>query len=388
MHARIAFAMLAAAFALATTAFAQAPDTTSAPGALDPRQFPTGAPPAGSSITNPAISVIGWVQAVAGNDTLAQEQAIELREAELALQAAVDPYTRADFFIGVGEHGVELEEGTITWLALPGGGQAKVGKFLADLGKFNRTHAAETPFADRPLAAEAFLGDHGLATTGVAASVLLPAPVYWDVTANVGTIPEGHEDDEHGGEAEDGEDHAGEAGAVFEADSRSDLFALGRTSVFLPMGGDADLNLGVSYANALANADARETQGNRAQLATGDVTFRWKDSRRNDRSLLLQAELTALQGDGEAAERYHGWFGYGIWQLTRRIKVGARWDWTQLPGVHEHERGALALIQFKPSEFSTMSVQARRIWEPGDTERDAVFFKWVFNIGPHGAHPY
>lgn len=364
MRSRIVITMLAAAFALASPSFAQTSDTTT-----------TGAPPAGSSITNPAISVIGWLQAVAGNDTLAQEHAFELREAELALQAAVDPYTRADFFVAVGEHGVELEEGFITWLALPGGGQAKLGRFRADLGKFNRTHPPETPFADRPLATEAFLGEEGLVTNGLAASLLLPNPanLYWDVTANIGTVPEGHDDEEH---------------PVFEADSRSDLLTLGRTSVFVPVGGSADINLGASYANALARADVRDAEGNRAQLATGDVTFRWKDPRRNDRSLLLQSELTALEGDGDDSERYHGWFGYGLWQLARRIKVGARYDWTETPGLHANSTGALALVQFQPSEFSTMSVQARRIWEPGDTSRDAIFLKWIFNIGPHGAHPY
>jgi len=344
-----------------------------APRGVDPAQFPSGAPPAGSSITNPAISVIGWFQAAAGNDPAAAEHAFELHEAELAFQAAVDPFTRADFFMSASPAGFELEEGYITWLALPLNAQAKVGKFRADLGKFNRTHPPETPFADRPLSTEAFLGEEGLVTTGASLSTLISNPfgLYWDATANVGNLPDADEQ------------------PTFQAVTRSDLLALGRTSVFVPAGTATDLNLGLSYANGLAREDARETEGNRAQLGTADVTLRWKNPRRSIyRSLVAQTEFTALQGSDTDAERYMGWFGYALYQFARQWKLGGRYDWTESPGDHANSTGALALLQYQPSEFSTMSVQLRRIWEPGDQSRDAAFFKWTFNIGPHGAHPY
>src|SRR5262245_47782277 len=199
------------------------------------------ASPGSPSVANPATSVIGWFQGVSGNDTTTQEKPFELREAELAFQAAVDPFTRADFFLSASQEGLDVEEGYITWLALPGGGQAKVGKFRADLGKFNRTHPPETPFADRPLVASAFLAGEGLSTTGVSASALIPNPLdlYWDVVANVGSVP-----------------GAGES-PLFEAGSRSDLLVVGRTSVFVPLHESADLNLGASYANAAAQPALR-----------------------------------------------------------------------------------------------------------------------------------
>ncbi len=344
-----------------------------APRGANPGQFPSGAPPSGSSITNPAISVIGWFQAAAGNDPTAAEHAFELREAELAFQAAVDPFTRADFFMSASSAGFELEEGYITWLALPFNAQAKVGKFRADLGKFNRTHPPETPFADRPLSTLAFLGEEGLVTTGASLSTLISNPfgLYWDATANLGNLPDVVEQ------------------PVFEAGSRSDLLALGRTSVFVPAGAAADFNFAVSYANGLNREPARETEGNRSQLGVADVTFRWKNPRRSIyRSLMAQGELTALEGSRTGAERYTGGFGYALYQFARQWKLGGRYDWTETPGVHENSTGALALLQYQPSEFSTMSVQFRRVWEPGDRSRDAAFFKWTFNIGPHGAHPY
>ena len=333
---------------------------------------PTGAPPASASITNPAISVIGWFQAVSGNDPSISQEPFALRESELSFQAAVDPFTRADFFMSAGPEGLDVEEGFITWLALPGGGQAKVGKFRADLGKFNRTHPPETPFADRPLAAEAFLGEEGLAVTGLSLSALVPNPLdwYWDVTGNVGTAPSAPES------------------PLFHPDSRSDVLALGRTSVFVPLRESVDLNLGLSYANALADSALR-SDGNRAGIGALDLTFRWKNPRRSIyRSLLAQVEWLGERGSRSGAERYTGAYAYAVYQLARQWKVGARYDWSESPGSHDNASGALALIQYQPSEFSTMSAQIRRVRVPGGTDHDAAFFKWTFNIGPHGAHPY
>jgi len=44
-----------------------------------------------------------------------------MHEAELGLQAIIDPYARADVFISFGEQGVNLEEGYLTFTSLPGG---------------------------------------------------------------------------------------------------------------------------------------------------------------------------------------------------------------------------------------------------------------------------
>ena len=365
MRRILAFAFVVAALAAPWRLEAQTPDSATPPS--------PSAPTAGSALTNPAISVIGWFQAVGGNDPSAQEHPFELREAELAFQAAVDPFTRADFFLSAGPDGLEVEEGYITWLALPGGGQAKLGKFRTDFGKFNRTHPPETPFADRPLATVAFLGEEGLSSTGLSASALVPNPLnlYWDVTANVGTVPDAAEN------------------PLFEAVSRSDLLVVGRSSLFVPMRESLDLNLGASYANAAAQAPLL-SQGNRAQLGVVDATLRWKNPRRSIyRSLLVQAEITGEQGSADGAQRLLGGFGYAIYQLARQWKVGARYDWTEGPALPEHLSGALGLVQYQPSEFSTLSLQGRRVHDPlADRDYDSAFFKWTFNIGPHGAHPY
>ena len=331
------------------------------------------APSRSASIGNPAISVIGWFQGVAGNDPTLPAEAFALPEAELAFQAAVDPFSRADFFISAGPEGLDVEEGTLTWLALPGGGQAKIGKFRADFGKFNRTHPPETPFADRPLAAEALLGEEGLAITGVAGSFLIPNPahLYWDLVAGVGAAP---------GAAES---------PVFGPEQRRDVLGLARTSVFVPLRESTDLNLGVSYAGARAHPALRG-DGDRTHLGAADLTLRWKNPRRSIyRSLLVQVELLAGRGSADGAPVRGGGYGYVVYQFARQWKAGARLDRTDVPGGGDRLRGGLVLLQYQPSEFSTLSLQLRRAHEDAaDLDRDAAFFKWTFNIGPHGAHPY
>jgi hypothetical protein len=352
----------AAALALASARCAQAqpPPATSSPSGS-------------ASIANPATSVIGWFQAAGGNDHSVQAQPFQLREAELALQSQVDPFARADFILSASSAGLDIEEAYLTWLALPGGGQAKIGKFRADLGKFNRTHAGETPFADRPLASAAFLGEEGISTTGLSLSALVPNPLdlYWDVTANIGTPPDSTND------------------PLFQPASRSDLLTLGRTSVYVPLRESTDLNLGLSYANAAANPALR-SEGGRAQVGVADVTVRWKNPRRSIyRSLMAQAEMMDERGSASGAPDRFGWFGYALWQFARQWKLGARYDWTDQVTAGSHLSGVLALLQFQPSEFSTVSVDARRVHDSADErDRDSAYFKWTFNIGPHGAHPY
>lgn len=334
---------------------------------------PAATPSGSASIANPATSVIGWFQGAAGNDRSVQEHPFELREAELALQSQVDPFARADFILSASSSGLDIEEGYLTWLSLPGSGQAKIGKFRADLGKFNRTHAGETPFADRPLAPGAFLGEEGIATTGVSLSALVPNPLhlYWDVTANVGTPPDSSND------------------PVFQPASRSDLLVLGRTSVFVPVRESTDLNLGVSYANAASNP-LLLPEGSRAQIGVADATLRWKNPRRSIyRSLVVQSEWLAERGSASGARTRSGVFGYALYQFARRWKLGARYDWTDQPGAASHLSGGLGLLQFQPSEFSLLSAQVRRVRDSADgRNRDSAYFKWTFNIGPHGAHPY
>src|SRR5205085_5502706 len=106
-------------------------------------------------------------------------------ESEIGLQAIIDPYARGDFFISFGESGVNLEEGYITFTALPAGIVAKVGKMRSAFGKVNMMHNHVLPWVDRPLVTTNLVGgEDGIDDAGVSIEHILPAPkgFFIDVT--------------------------------------------------------------------------------------------------------------------------------------------------------------------------------------------------------------
>src|ERR1700676_5180379 len=94
-----------------------------------------GAGGAASKVLNPDIAVIGDFLGAAGNPAGRPTPALEMHESEVAFQAILDPYARADFFLSFGEQSVTLEEGFITFPAVPGGFQLCVGKMMPAFGK-------------------------------------------------------------------------------------------------------------------------------------------------------------------------------------------------------------------------------------------------------------
>ncbi|PYV79038.1 MAG: hypothetical protein DMG93_21500, partial [Acidobacteria bacterium] len=147
-----------------------------------------------SKALNPDISVIGdFIGAAGGNTppplaTLQPMPSLEMHESEIGLQAIIDPYARGDFFISFGEEGVNLEEGYITFTALPAGFVAKVGKMRSAFGKVNMMHNHVLPWIDRPLATTNLVGgEDGIDDTGASIQRILPAPkgIFIEATGQI-----------------------------------------------------------------------------------------------------------------------------------------------------------------------------------------------------------
>ena len=91
-----------------------------------------------------------------------------VREVELALQAAVDPYFRGDVFLGFSDaEGVHIEQAFLTATALPWRLEARLGRFLAPFGKQNTTHRHDLHTVEHSYVVQRFLGEEGLKGTGV-----------------------------------------------------------------------------------------------------------------------------------------------------------------------------------------------------------------------------
>lgn len=126
---------------------------------------------------NPDISAIGDFIGVAGHNPVQPSPSLQMHESEVGLQAILDPYARGDFFLSFGEDGVNLEEGYITFTALPAGFVVKGGKMRSAFGKVNMMHNHVLPWVDRPLVTNNLVGgEDGIDDAGISIQRILPAP--------------------------------------------------------------------------------------------------------------------------------------------------------------------------------------------------------------------
>ncbi len=143
-----------------------------------------------------AILAAGWSTA---EDPSAQLQlgdhdpakrGFALRNAELALDGAVDPYFQAfaNIVLKLDRNngmGVELEESFLQSTSLPANLQLKAGQYFANFGRQNSQHPHTWSFADQPLILSHAFGPDGLRSLGAQLSWLAPTPFYTEVFLSV-----------------------------------------------------------------------------------------------------------------------------------------------------------------------------------------------------------
>ncbi|MBP7146815.1 MAG: hypothetical protein KBD01_04660 [Acidobacteria bacterium] len=319
---------------------------------------------------NPAIALVGNFLAVAGRNPVEDLPNAQQRESELSLQAVVDPYARADVYLAFGEEDVELEEGYVTFTALPWDLLLKVGRMRASFGKVNTLHLHALPWADEPLTLENLLGGgEGWAGSGASIARLLP---FGDTFSEL-TLEAFH------GEAGEGE--------LFSTARRRDLAYNAHYRVFRDLSESTNSDLGLSYARGPNDS----APGAWTSLGGADVTVRWKPLRTaRSRSLTLRGEYVRSRREQPGAdERADGWFVAGDYQLARRWALGARVE------AAEHgddaaleDRGGALILTFWPSEFSQLRGEYRRRRYFDEITADELLMQLQFSIGAHGAHPF
>jgi len=366
------------------------------------------APTRVQSLLNPAMSAVLLATGTTSLKRESDANGFDLSEGEIALQSAVDPYTRVDLFLSFpsGET-PEVEEGYISTLALPGPLQLKGGRFKNAFGKWNGLHTHAFFSVDRPNALVNFFGEESLATDGFSLSVLIPNPwdQYIDLFTEVGSALEG---------------------TSFNNDRRNLTF-LEHLAWFFNTGPNSTLELGLTAARGRAGASEAllgaiddcgagcaglVPRGELQSDVSGvDLTYKWKPVRMNVyKSFLWQTE--ALQSrrhldvlmdplgtpflDPQVMDASGG-YSHVEWQFAKRWRVGSRYDWSGFPDDDRaRERAISAVVRFLPSEFQEIRLQYKRTSRNDeaalrfDGERDdsQLFFQWIPVIGAHGAHKY
>ncbi len=359
--------------------------------------------PASATVFNPAISAVFQGIGNFSVDHDRDEDGFSLAEAEIGIQAAVDPFARVDLFLSFTSEGAEVEEGYVTSSSLPGGLQLKGGRFKSAYGKWNTLHDHRFFTVEQPEVLAVFFGEEGLVADGASLGWLIPGTgsVYLESTSQV---------------ASTGNDIS------FNGRSRDLLFLQRIESVF-PLTSNSTLGLGVSGTSGKVGpteelleeledaglTDSLEPADDLSSAVLGaDFTFKWKPVQYNVyRSFLLQGEylfsrrrIQELESDGTLERdtlESSGLYGYAEYQFAKRWRSGVRYDFTRLPDDEDARVQAISgIVTFRPSEFQEFRIQFKHTGrnEAGaarfdDIENDNEFFiEWIPAIGSHPAHAY
>ncbi|MGZ3866769.1 MAG: hypothetical protein ACXVNR_10340 [Bacteroidia bacterium] len=321
---------------------------------------------------NPDIGVIGDFQTSYTSKGNRNFEAY-LNETELSLQAAVDPYLRADFFLSFGrdpdtrKYGANVEEGYLTTLSLPAKLQLRLGKFKEAVGKINPVHAHALPFIDMPNAYVNYFGEEGLNDEGLSLSWLVPNKTFYQELTFQATSG------------------LSESPTFYRGDNNRFIY-LGHLKNFFTLTDDATFELGVTGITGPNDSSATTS------IAAADLTYKWKPVQMNTyRSLTWQNEFYYGHANylQNASINSFGLYSMLQYQVAKRWFLTGRYDYAQKPFNKSIIEQAYSLTTgWYATEFSKLE------WEFKTTDDNigARFYqgwlRWIFVIGAHGAHQY
>jgi hypothetical protein len=258
---------------------------------------------------------------------------------------------------------------------LPGGVLMRVGKMRSAFGKVNTLHTHVLPWADRPLVTDNLLnGEEGISDAGLSVARLIPNP--WTFLEATGQV------------------FRGDSGDVFESNKRGNLSFVGHLRGYQDLNESSNIDLGFSYARGYNGSGLEDdaTDVSRTTSLFGiDATYRWKPLQRAIyTSFLGRSEFVWSRRDQpDGQQNAFGMYVSGDYQFARRWTAGARYDRSGLAAdASQHDSGGSLLLTYRPTEFSLIRGQYRRInYAFGDTANE-VLFQFLFAIGAHGAHPF
>jgi len=352
-----------------------------------------GAGTAAAKALNPDISMIGDFIATTGQNHQVAAPAMEMHESELGVQAIIDPYARGDFFVSFGEEGVNLEEGFITFTALPAGLVVRGGKMRSAFGKVNTLHNHVLPWIDRPLVTGNLVGgEDGIDDAGFSVTRILPSPK--------GLFLEGT-----------GQVFRGDSADVFKSSQRSDVSVVGHLRGYGDISESTNLDLGMSYARGHNDFGSSFV----TSLYGMDATFRYKPLRRAIyKSFVGRGEFiwsqrqqpggascaagTCPNGVAPNFQRAFGFYTSADYQFARRWFVGGRFDRSdRARDARITDDGTSFVLTYWPSEFAQVRGQYRftRYGAPlstvapsGNLDANELLLQLQFSLGAHGAHPF
>ena len=352
---------------------------------------------------NPAMTVIGNFVGQGNNMKVYNAEGdridnkMNLREAELDLRAAIDPYADGVIITSLssdtpGSFSASVEEAYATIKKfpfvdqMPLGLKLQVGHFRPWFGSGNLLHTHDLPQTLRPLPIQEFLGNEGFTGNGVSGSFFLPTP--WSRKSSLSATLQ----------------FIGGGSVAVSPNVNSRNAYIGHFTWFNNIRDTQNLQLGFSgYYHPGGNG------ANEADFYDLDFTYTWKPLRRGEwESFVLSGEFLfarraypeaeeppevtdALAGTPPGQGKPIGFTVFGQWQFNRRLYAGVRWDRTDvLYNPSLMRRSLTPYFSYYFSEFLRFRLNYEHRWSDLYTEngRNSIIGELNFVFGSHPPEPY
>lgn len=339
------------------------------------------------------------------------QRGFSIRNAELSLDGAVDPFFKAFanlvFKMGPDEETeFEMEEAYAQSTALPGDLQLRAGRYFTEFGRQNNQHPHAWAFVDQPLVLNRMFGSDGLRQNGLRLSWLAPTPWYTEVLCGVYNG--------QGGDAfsfrnlGDADTNGitrlyGHATTARELDGLGDFLYVPRLTSSFDLTDEQTLVLGASAALGpnLTGPDAH------TEIYGVDGYWKWKPANAGAGwpFVAVQAELfyrDFLAGADPATnlteEHLRDWGCYAqtLWGFMCGWVAGLRGEYvtgnTGASADGNAQRGETKRISpnmtYYFSEFSKLRLQYNYTHAAVASDEQAVWLQFEFMIGAHAAHKF
>ncbi len=318
---------------------------------------------------NPEISVTGdFTGRLSDNRADSDFNRFNFDGFEMALQHPLDPFSMAKFFLTFEDGEFGLEEGYISYEALPGKLGLKAGRFHSDFGKLNRYHKHALPWVDRDLATRTFFGEEGLIGTGISLTWLPPKlpiahtnELYFEVFDNDNDL-------------------------VFSGRGFADPVFLGRVLSYYDLSENAYFEWGASAVTSHWD----EARRNRSTVYGLDLSYRWQPLQRAlYRSFELRGQLFYNDRQNSPGGDPLGMFASGEYQLSRRWFAGLRYQYAEQPDdSSQSTHGFSPFLTFWQSEFVRIRGQYDFLDSNFGDQENRFFLQFTWSLGPHKHEAY
>ena len=340
-----------------------------------------------------------------------QQRGFNARNAEIAIDGAVDPYFEgfANIVLKLDNDNnteIELEEAFMQTTTLPFGLQLKGGQFFDAFGRINATHPHTWEFADSPLVNGRLLGPDGLRGLGAQISWTLPTPWYAQF---IFAVQNGR------GETAYSFRNPGDGGVFYDrltidrdASALHDMLYVPRLETSFNPSDTQTILLGASGAFGLNDTGS----DNHTQIYGADFLYKWKSARAEGGFPFVKWQTEAMYRRFEAGrglydlfpveETFHDWGLYSqvLWGFKKGWVAGIRGDYLHMQesaftadDMRQSRSRISANLTWYPTEFSKIRLQYNHDFlEENDflasRDEDSVFLQFEFILGAHGAHKF